>query len=247
MSGTDVIGKRSGVGSGVMLAGAVALLALPSAVLAFGSSFSIAPDGADGRLDSFAANEAQLAAGIPVRSLGAGHRFRFTPAGTPNRPDRSVTIAVRVDAQTAEAITVRGSRIAAAPVPTATTLGIAPTAFTLGVSRGYQSFAQTLATPVEIRKIEMPDLATYEPSKTAPASSRFAPRISLNERQVPGTAPRTFSDGEDQVDLGGSYRLTRNIDVTAGVRYSQERERLSPVTDGKQDNQAVYLGTQFRF
>jgi hypothetical protein len=31
------------------------------------------------------------------------------------------------------------------------------------------------------------------------------------------------------------------------VRYSQERERLRPLTDGKQDSQAVYVGTQFRF
>jgi len=35
--------------------------------------------------------------------------------------------------------------------------------------------------------------------------------------------------------------------VTAGVRYSQERDRLGPLTDGTQDSQAVYLGTQFRF
>jgi hypothetical protein len=31
------------------------------------------------------------------------------------------------------------------------------------------------------------------------------------------------------------------------VRYSQERERLTPLTDGKQDSQAVYVGTQFSF
>ena len=49
------------------------------------------------------------------------------------------------------------------------------------------------------------------------------------------------------MDLGGSYRLTRNFDVTAGVRYSSERDRLRPLTDGKQDSQAVYVGTKFRF
>ena len=46
----------------------------------------------------------------------------------------------------------------------------------------------------------------------------------------------------------GSYRLTRNFDVTAGVRYTQERDRLAPVVDtAKQDSQAVYIGTQFHF
>ena len=49
------------------------------------------------------------------------------------------------------------------------------------------------------------------------------------------------------VDLGGSYRLTRNIDVTAGVRYSQDRDRIVPPAEAKADNQAVYVGTQFRF
>jgi hypothetical protein len=70
----------------------------------------------------------------------------------------------------------------------------------------------------------------------------------MDETVPAGRAPRTFAgDGNDQVDLGGSYRVTRNLDVTAGVRYSQERERLIPPADGKQDNQAVYVGTQFRF
>ena len=50
-----------------------------------------------------------------------------------------------------------------------------------------------------------------------------------------------------RTDVGGAYRVTRNLDVTAGVRYSQDRERLKPLTDGKQDSQAVYVGTQFRF
>jgi hypothetical protein len=32
----------------------------------------------------------------------------------------------------------------------------------------------------------------------------------------------------------------------AGIRYSSERDRLRPLTDGKQDSQA-YVGTQFHF
>ena len=70
----------------------------------------------------------------------------------------------------------------------------------------------------------------------------------LGEHERPGRAPRTLeSVGEQSVDLGGSYRLTRNIDVTAGVRYSQDRDRIVPPAEAKADNQAVYVGTQFRF
>jgi len=47
--------------------------------------------------------------------------------------------------------------------------------------------------------------------------------------------------------LGGSYSVTRNLDVTAGVRLKNERDRMAPLTDSRQDSQAVYVGTQFRF
>jgi opacity protein-like surface antigen len=59
--------------------------------------------------------------------------------------------------------------------------------------------------------------------------------------------PHAGSNGEQTVDVGGSYRVTRNFDVTAGVRYSQDRDRLKPTSDAKSDSQAVFVGTQFRF
>lgn len=240
--------------TGVTLAGAVCVLALPTAVLAFSSRFESLPPEPAGHaaLEAFSTDAAKAGfdGALPVRSLVKGHLFRFTPAGTPTRPDRSVTVAVRVDPQTARAITVRASRADILTALAATPVRIAPTAFNLGVSRGYQSFAQTLSTPSDVRKIDMPDLASFKPG-AAPqgAASRFAPRISLDEKQAPGRLPRTFAgDSADSVDVGGSYRLTKNLDVTAGVRYSeQERDRLRPLTDGKQDSQAVYVGTQFRF
>jgi len=48
------------------------------------------------------------------------------------------------------------------------------------------------------------------------------------------------------VDLGGAYSLTRNLDVTAGVRYRSDRDRLTQA-DARRDSQAVYVGTAFRF
>ena len=49
-------------------------------------------------------------------------------------------------------------------------------------------------------------------------------------------------------DLGGSYRLTRNLDVTAGVRYrASDRDRLTVRNDSARDSQAVYVGTAFKF
>ncbi|MEP7221315.1 MAG: hypothetical protein ABI673_01465 [Novosphingobium sp.] len=248
--------KRGGITPAMLISGAVALLALPSAVLAFASGFDshqALPAPAIGNSDSIStfttsSVDPRLARQISVSSLPKGHVFRFTPAGTATRPDRSVTVAVRVDPALARVI---GTQKGAAPLALSPTsaLRIAPNAYNLGVARGFQSFSQGLTLPAEIRKIDMPDLSAFQPSSGAKdAPSRFSPRIALDEREKTGRAPRTLEGGGAQtVDLGGSYRLTGNLNVTAGVRYSQERDRIVAPVDGRKDGQAVYVGTQFRF
>ena len=98
-------------------------------------------------------------------------------------------------------------------------------------------------------QIEMLDLASYRPQggvKETPG--RLQPRLALEADTRPGRAPRTLEGaGEQAVDLGAGYRLSRNLNVTAGVRLSQDRDRLAPLTDAVRDDQAVYVGTQFRF
>ena len=44
-----------------------------------------------------------------------------------------------------------------------------------------------------------------------------------------------------------SVRHGRNLDLTAGLRYKSERERLARFNDDRRDSQAVYVGTAFRF
>lgn len=250
-SATGARPASGGMTTGVLIAAAVGLLALPSAVLAFSTRFEPAatnPGTVEALSDQPA--PAQLARAVPLRSLAKGPLYPFTPAGTPNRPDRSVTVAVRVDPITVQAIRVRGARLASSAESGPAALSIAPTAFNLGVSRGFRTFAPGIAdSSGEIRRVDMPDLAAYRaPGTGAAPATRLSPRIVIDEKLAAGRAPRTFAgDAEDEVDVGGSYRLTRNLNVTAGVRYSQDRERLRPLTDGKTDGQAVYVGTQFRF
>jgi hypothetical protein len=190
-----------------------------------------------------------LALPIPVRSLAKGQLFPFTPAGSPSRPDRSVTVAVRVNSSDAQVISVQRLRKSQNGDGESALLRIAPTAFNLGISRGYQNFSQGLVPSTDNHAGRMPDYGRFSiaPGKQTDAS-RFSPRIVIDEKQKAGRAPRTFAgDREDRVDVGGSYRVTEHLDVTAGVRYSEDRDRLTPLTDGKQDGQAVYVGTQFRF
>jgi hypothetical protein len=246
---------RGGMRTGAMLAACVTLLALPSAVLAFSATFVNDPSGLSplSSLDPEASPE-NLSRAVAMRSLAKGPAFPFTPAGTPYRPDRSVTVAVRVDPEAAKAIIVRGQHplvMIAQNNPDIGRLRIAPAAFNLGVSRGYQNFAQDLvpAAPAPAKGLaELPDLKKFSlAAKPADTDSRFTTRISIDEKRAPGRAPRTFAGDAGEVDLSGAYRVTDNINVTAGVRYSQERERLLPLTDGRQDSQAVYVGTQFSF
>lgn len=253
MGSSDINNAASGMASGLLLAGAVSLLALPSAVLAFSAGFARKGDSAAVAkvLDGIEAKpaQAQLARAVPMRSLAKGKLYLFTPAASPSRPDRSITVAVRVDPQTAKAISVRGASNGVGADGDAASLRIAPTGFSLGVARGYHNFSQNLVPPADSRKGEMPDLSQFSIApKAGGEDARFNPRIVIDEKKALGRAPRTFAgESEDQVDVGGSLRVTRNLNVTAGVRYSQERDRLRPLTDGKQDGQAVYLGTQFRF
>ncbi|WP_341710996.1 hypothetical protein [Erythrobacter sp.] len=236
------------------LAAAGLALAIPGAGLAVVS-------GSDG-----AAQDASFGS-LPFTPAGADPRLarrvaaiigedglRFTPATKlPRDGERTVTVAVRIDGATARAISVRDAiDSASAESSRNTALAIAPTSYNLGIARGYQSFAQA-TKPVELpgtlRDVAMPDLSQFRPEKERTGKpSRFQSQIALTNEQSAGRAPRTLEGaGQQSVDLRTSYRVGRNLDVTAGVRVSQDRNRLAPLTDGVDDDQAVYVGTQIRF
>jgi len=249
VKGDRRIGERKGVSPASVALGALALAALPTAGLALESLRDASPRSVSGDMTFTPATVDPRVASL-VRD--SARMLRFTPAGLAEQPNRSVTVAVRIDGEVARAVQVR-SAIAAAQDQVAGgpgALRIASTRYNLGISRGYESFAQPAVVDVKLSRETIPDLATFRPSPGAkPDESRFAPRIELEQRELAGSAPRTRdAAGSQSVDVGGSYRLTRNLDVTAGVRYEQERDRLAPLADpAKQDSQAVYVGTQFRF
>lgn len=230
------------------VAGAI-LIALPTASLAV---VGIGTDGAS--LDSAAFEiftpasvDPDLAARVADKARERG--IRFTPAGSnPILRDRTVTVAVRVDEETANAISVR-SAIEATPASGTSIANLQPTRFNLGTARGYRSFARTVELPSNVRNLGVPDLSEFEParSRVEGKPSRLQPRIELEDRAIAGRSLNTLDALEDSVDVGGSFRLSKNLDVTAGVRYSQERDRIDPLTNSVQDSQAVYVGTQIRF
>ena len=183
---------------------------------------------------------------VKLSSLSSNPSFQFTPADEDGRGARSVTVTARLSQDKAQAINIRKS-IAKPGARTVEPVQITPTSYRLGVAKGWQSFA----LPKTIRNIDVPQLESLGAAPSAKENdkpSRFSPRIELDSTPQVGSTPRTFS-GETSysVEVGGSYSLSKNLDVTAGVRLRDERDRLAPLTNKQNDSQAVYVGTQIRF
>ena len=260
--------RRGKSAIGVLCASA-AMLAIPASVYALNSGTGEGSLFAFEGFETFtpASVDPRLAELVAERSSGLSRTMRFTPAAGGTRTDRAVTVAVRVDERTAKAISVRvpiatNSRSVSASAPkVATSAGIqiTPARYDLGLARGYQSFAG-LAKSSSGQSGKLPkakdarsvDLAQFDGFKLtdgkADKPSRFNARIELDEGKRAGRAPGTIAaEGNQSVDVGGSFSVTKNLDVTAGVRYSQERDGIQKLPDEVKDQQSVYVGTQFRF
>lgn len=233
--------------SGLML-GTAALV--PSIALAFSSGFDSRPVSIDARggIGSFtpASVDPRLAEKLKFSALRGDKMFRFTPAASATSGTRALTIAVRVRPDSAKAINIRPD-LAGDSGQGAGLVQITPTAFSLGVAKGFTKFA----LPSSIRQPDeaLPDIALLGRGDSASRKSRFSPRIEVDDIQAPTTrAVRPFNDqGSYSLDVGGAYKVTRNLDVTAGIRLRSERDRLTGLTNEQYDSQAVYVGTEFRF
>ncbi|GGB50739.1 hypothetical protein [Blastomonas aquatica] len=232
--------------SGLLLSSAALV---PSIALAFSSGFDSRPVSIDvrGGIGSFtpASVDPRLADKLKFSALRGDKMFRFTPAASATNGTRALTIAVRVRPDSAKAINIRPDLASDGGQGTGL-VQITPTAFSLGVAKGFTKFA----LPASIRQQDeaLPDIDQLGRSDSA-RKSRFTPRIELDDIQAPTTrAVRPFNDqGSYSLDVGGAYKVTRNLDVTAGIRLRSERDRLTGLTNEQYDSQAVYVGTEFRF
>lgn len=180
-----------------------------------------------------ASADPKLAALIARTGLG-GAPFRFTPADS-RGARRVASIALPTTRDRAGEVSLRNQ-------PAMPAVGVAPIAYSLGTP------APTRVIVAELK----PDLGS------APTIRRI---VDINGTIASGRKSKLKATGEmvrddsrlvgttSMIDVGGSYSLSRNLDVTAGVRYkAQDRDRLAPLPDNQQrDSQAVYVGTAFRF
>jgi len=169
--------------------------------------------------------------------------FRFTPADSHREGSRAVTVAVQARSSrgVAAAEQTGGASVAA--------VQLAPIAYNLGVAVGWRRFALS----GDMSKVDLAGLPGSRESADVGVSysgKRFGGQIKAGtDRPLPG-GPKLIEEAPAySVDVGGSYRLTHNVDFTAGVRYKTERsDRLNDLsTTDRRDSQAVYIGTAFRF
>ena len=221
---------------------AVVSLALPPALAAMSRAERIRETSlSETLLGQFtpASGDERLIARYNKMSAEARRSFSFTPALTDSsRKNRAITVVIRSRDDASSA--TRTSALAAgrtAPI------AIAPVKYNLGASVGFEKFV----TPSLPRGTDLRNLPVAKAPEQDEKKSRFATRMVNRPSDPSGATDRVTAPGEaSAVDVVSSYRLTKNIDVTAGVRYRAD-DRVEPLTDSRRDSQAVYVGTAFRF
>ncbi len=186
-----------------------------------------------------AAADPKLAA-VLARSGLPDSGFRFTPSESNRTVSRVVTVAVHArSTRTAQA----GTRTAPAPAA----VSLAPIAYNLGASVSWKRFAID-GDVSRIDLINQPGSREHREVGLSYSGKRASGRVQAATDRPLASTPVLIGDAPSySIDVGGSYSLTRNFAVTAGVRYKSERERLPQLTDQRRDSQAVYVGTAFRF
>jgi hypothetical protein len=167
--------------------------------------------------------------------------FRLTPSVAPGS-GKGLRLALRGRAASPAAAS-RGTVQASASVVTA----ITPTVYSLGASVGWKRFALS----GDVDRVEGgPVRGGTEQAQVGVSYSlkRFTARAEAGLARSDANTPTVVADPETYVvGVGGSYRIARNFDLTGGVRYKIQRDRLEPLADQRRDSQSVYIGTAFRF
>lgn len=196
--------------------------------------------------------DSRLAAKFENQALSKlGDQFRFTPAGISNNSGRTMTVAARKNSGLgSNAVSVRNA-LSDLEAGNGKALRLHPSDYRLTAARGWQGFVLAttpkIAAPKPVSEIAVRgNFRLDEEAKAKP--SRFSTNVKLDQKRDAAPPARgNAASGDYSLDLGGSFSISRRIDVTAGVRYNSERDRVLPKADNRDDSEAVYVGTKIRF
>jgi len=245
--GVTNLGRKGRKSVTILAAGS--LLLSPVLVPAFAAQFYETSSNSNDWMSRFtpAGVDSRLAAKLE-RNAVSGNKFRFTPAGLNRRGENVLTVAARADA--GNAVSIR-SAIAQIEAGAGNTVRLNNSNYQLTASRGWQGFK----LPANAVQTQQPRLSTMvgqgsfkldDDAKKKP--SRFNTDVSVGKVGNAAPNPRgSAAAGDYAFNVGGSFSISRRIDVTAGVRYASERDRLMPAANSSPDSEAVYVGTKIRF
>lgn len=186
-----------------------------------------------------ASADPRLAAALSRTALNAPG-FQFTPSEGTVIGNRTIKVAVR--GRTIQPNRLPDRVAAAAPVQT-----LNPVAYNLGMSVGWKR----LAVSGDLTHVDLsgqPGSREQAGVGVSYSGRKFTGRVRAISDRPLADQPALVADAPAySLDLGGSYKLTRNLDVTAGVRYRTERERMLRIAPERRESQAIYVGTAFRF
>lgn len=193
----------------------------------------------DGIVSSFTPSVAdpRLAAAFARRGFQSGS-IRFTPTSASSNKSKAVRVAIRARA-TPSTDTARSGAVTSVAA-------ITPTAYNLGAAVGWKRFAIS-GDVARVENGAIPGLRDAAEVGVSYSGSKFAGRVEVGAERAEGAQRLVAVDSSYSLDVGGSYRVARNLDLTGGVRYKIQRDRLEPLSDERRDSQAVYIGTAFRF
>ncbi len=232
---------------------AAGLLLSPVVVPVFAAKFDGVSSGTSNWIGRFtpAGVDSRLAAKAERKAVANSGPFRFTPAGLNRSGDKVMTVAARADLlDTSNAVSVR-SAIAQMEAGAGSTVRLNNSNYRLTTARGWHDFK----LPAKAVQVEQPRLSAMVgkgdfrlEGQDRKKPSRFNTDVSVGKVGNAAPNPRgSAAAGDYAFNVGGSFSISRRIDVTAGVRYASERDRVDPVTTTKPDSEAVYVGTKIRF
>jgi hypothetical protein len=173
--------------------------------------------------------------------------FPFTPAGLTSRSSNVLTVAVRAD--TANAVNMRDA-LAKIEAGTGTSISLNNSNYQLTAARGWQAFKLPPTAAEQPRLDTILGKGDFRLDDSAPKKpGRFNTDVKVDTPRgaAPSLRGNAASAGDYQVDVGGSFRVAKGVDVTAGVRYSRDSDNVQPNVADKDDSEAVYVGTKIKF
>ena len=196
-----------------------------------------------------AGGDSELAQKLSAAQFAPNARFPFTPASAGEGHNRTITVAARVNSRlTAGAVSVRNV-IASNEAGAGKGVRLAAVDYRLSASKGWQDFALPKAQ-ARVARTPLSDLGKggFRLDESAQKPSKFSTNIKLDQnKEMAPPARGSGASGDYKLDVGGSFSISRKIDVTAGVRYASENDRVIPLADNRKDSEAVYVGTKIRF